>query len=76
MNTAQYEDYNPNVIGGDIGGGANTMSQFLTRPFPKLDPYATPNERIFLCSSSTPPGGGVHGMCGYWAAMSVLKRAF
>ena len=76
MNTAQYEDYNPNVIGGDIAGGANTMQQFLARPFPSRDPYATPNSRIFLCSSSTPPGAGVHGMCGYWAAQSVLRRAF
>jgi phytoene dehydrogenase-like protein len=76
INTAQYEAYNPNIVGGDIGGGANTMSQFLTRPFAKLDPYSTPNDRIFLCSSSTPPGGGVHGMCGYWAAKSVLRRAF
>ena len=75
-NTAQYEQYNPNFVGGDIGGGANTMSQFLTRPFAKLDPYATPNDRIFLCSSSTPPGGGVHGMCGYWGAQSVLKNVF
>lgn len=74
FNSAQYEDYNPNLVGGDIAGGANTMRQFLTRPFPKLDPYATPNDRIFLCSSSTPPGGGVHGMCGYWAARSVLKK--
>lgn len=76
INTAQYEAHNPNFVGGDIAGGANTMSQFLTRPFAKLDPYATPNERLFLCSSSTPPGGGVHGMCGYWAARSVLRRVF
>jgi phytoene dehydrogenase-like protein len=76
INTAQYEEHNANFVGGDIAGGANTMSQFLTRPFAKLDPYATPNERIFLCSSSTPPGGGVHGMCGYWAAKSVLRRVF
>jgi phytoene dehydrogenase-like protein len=76
IHTAQYEEYNPNYVGGDIAGGANTMSQFLTRPFPKRDPYATPNDRIFLCSSSTPPGGGVHGMCGYWAARSVLRRVF
>lgn len=74
INPAQYEAYNPNFIGGDIAGGANTMLQFLTRPFPKLDPYATPNPRLFLCSSSTPPGGGVHGMCGYWAARSALRR--
>ncbi|HEX2061270.1 MAG TPA: NAD(P)/FAD-dependent oxidoreductase [Thermoanaerobaculia bacterium] len=76
FNCAQYEEYNANNVGGDIAGGANTMSQFLVRPFAKLDPYATPNERIFLCSSSTPPGGGVHGMCGYWAAQSVLRRVF
>ena len=74
ISTAQYEEHNPNMIGGDIAGGANTMLQFLTRPFPKLDPYATPNRRLFLCSSSTPPGGGVHGMCGYWAAKSALRR--
>ena len=76
INTAQYEEHNANFVGGDIAGGANTMSQFLTRPFAKLDPYATPNERLFLCSSSTPPGGGVHGMCGYWAAQSAFKRLF
>jgi phytoene dehydrogenase-like protein len=74
INTAQYQEHNPNFIGGDIAGGANTMLQFLTRPFPKLDPYSTPNPRLYLCSSSTPPGGGVHGMCGYWAAKSALKR--
>lgn len=73
INTAQYEEHNPNMIGGDIAGGANTMMQFLTRPFPKLDPYSTPNPRLFLCSSSTPPGGGVHGMCGYWSARSALR---
>ena len=76
INTVQYEQYNPNVVGGDIGGGANTMRQFLTRPFPSLDPYATPNSRLYMCASSTPPGGGVHGMCGYWAARSALRNAF
>jgi len=76
INTAQYEEHNANYVGGDIGGGANIMSQFLTRPFAKLDPYATPNPRIYICSSSTPPGAGVHGMCGYWAARSALKRVF
>lgn len=74
INATQYGQHNPNMAGGDIAGGANTMMQFLTRPFPKLDPYATPNGRLFLCSSSTPPGGGVHGMCGYWAAKSALRR--
>jgi phytoene dehydrogenase-like protein len=76
INCAQYEQYNPSVVGGDIAAGANTMRQFLTRPFPSLDPYATPNRRIYMCAASTPPGGGVHGMCGYWAAQSALRRAF
>jgi phytoene dehydrogenase-like protein len=74
MNTAQYEAHDANFVGGDIAGGANTLLQFIQRPFPSLDPYSTPNEKIYLCSSSTPPGGGVHGMCGYWAAVSALKR--
>jgi phytoene dehydrogenase-like protein len=73
-NTAQYEAYNANIVGGDIGGGANTLWQVLARPLPSVDPYSTPNRRLFLGSSSTPPGGGVHGMCGYWAARSVLRR--
>jgi phytoene dehydrogenase-like protein len=76
INCAQYEEHNPNMVGGDIAGGANTMLQFLTRPFPRLDPYSTPNRRLYICSSSTPPGGGVHGMCGYWGARSALKRVF
>lgn len=76
MNTAQFEAHNANLIGGDIGGGANTLLQFLARPVVAIDPYATPNRRIFLCSSSTPPGGGVHGMCGYWGARSALRKVF
>jgi phytoene dehydrogenase-like protein len=74
MRPRDIEAHNPNMIGGDIGGGANDVVQFLARPVLKRDPYATPNERLFICSSSTPPGGGVHGMCGYWAARSVLRR--
>ncbi len=74
ISPAQYESYNANFIGGDIGGGANTLKQFLFRPFARWDPYCTPNPRLFICSSSTPPGGGVHGMCGYWAAQSALRR--
>jgi phytoene dehydrogenase-like protein len=70
------EAHNPNMIGGDIGGGANTLRQFLLRPTPRWDPYTTPNPRLFLCSSSTPPGGGVHGMCGSGAARTVLRRLF
>jgi len=76
MNSAEYESYDANFVGGDIAGGANTLLQFVARPFPSRNPYATPNERIFIASSSTPPGAGVHGMCGYWAAQAALKRAF
>jgi len=65
---------NPNLVGGDISGGANTLRQILARPFPRLDPYGTPLPGVFLCSSSTPPGGGVHGMCGYHAARSALEQ--
>ena len=74
--TKQLESHNPNMIGGDIGGGANDLWQFMARPVARFDPYSTPNEKIFICSSSTPPGGGVHGMCGYWAAQSALHRLF
>jgi phytoene dehydrogenase-like protein len=70
------EQHNPNMIGGDIGGGANTLDQFLFRPTRRWNPYATSKPGLFLCSSSTPPGGGVHGMCGYWAARTVLRRVF
>ncbi len=72
-NASQLEIANANLVGGDIAGGANTLLQFLARPRLRVDPYATPNRRIFIGSSSTPPGGGVHGMCGYWAAQSALK---
>jgi phytoene dehydrogenase-like protein len=73
MNSPQLEKYNPNLVGGDVGGGAYTLLQTVARPFLKLNPYSTPNPRIFIGSSSTPPGGGVHGLCGYFAAQSVLK---
>jgi phytoene dehydrogenase-like protein len=76
INTAAYETYNPNIIGGDISGGANTFSQVVVRPFLKRDPYATPNKRLYLASSSASPGGGVHGMCGHGAALSAMKRVF
>src|SRR5439155_24912321 len=58
------------------GGGSNSVLQFMTRPFPRLDPYTTSARELYLCSSSTPPGGGVHGMFGYHAARSALVRAF
>jgi len=76
INSVQLERHNPNMIGGDIGGGANDLGQFLARPIPRYDPYSTPNRRLYICSSSTPPGGGVHGMCGHWAAKSALRRVF
>lgn len=68
------EAHNAAMVGGDIGGGANDLASFLFRPVLRWNPYATPNPRLFLCSSSTPPGGGVHGMCGYLAAQAALKR--
>jgi phytoene dehydrogenase-like protein len=74
--TAELEEENANYIGGDITGGVQDVWQTLMRPTPRWDPYSTPNPGIFICSSSTPPGGGVHGMCGYRAARSVLRRAF
>ena len=69
---AEMEAENPNYIGGDINGGLGDLRQVLARPMPRISPYTTPNPRIFLCSSSTPPGGGVHGMCGYHAARAAL----
>jgi phytoene dehydrogenase-like protein len=72
---AQIEAENPNCVGGDINGGAADLRQVLARPAVRLTPYATPNPRVFLCSSSTPPGGGVHGMCGHHAARAALRGA-
>jgi len=74
MTPADLERHNPNLIGGDIGGGSQQFSQLFTRPVFRLDPYSTPALGLYLCSSSTPPGGGVHGMCGYFAARSALRR--
>jgi len=70
---ADLEAYNPNYVGGDITGGAHTIKQVVFRPLPSRNPYSTPLPGVFLCSSSTPPGAGVHGMCGYWAAQTALK---
>ncbi len=74
MNTGDFYRYNPNYVGGAITGGAADVFQLFTRPVARLDPYTTPNPRVFICSASTPPGGGVHGMCGYHAAQSALRR--
>jgi phytoene dehydrogenase-like protein len=76
MNPAMLEHYNPNLVGGDICGGANTLSQRVLRTIGCGSPYTTSDPRLFMCSSSTPPGAGVHGMCGFWAARSVLRRLF
>ena len=65
----QMEDWNPNLLGGDVTGGAMTLPQIIRRP--TLPPYRTPLKGVFLCSSSTPPGGGVHGMCGFGAAVAA-----
>jgi phytoene dehydrogenase-like protein len=73
---AGLERYNPNYIGGDINGGVQDLWQLFTRPTIRLVPYATPTKGLYICSSSTPPGGGVHGMCGYFAARAALRSVF
>jgi phytoene dehydrogenase-like protein len=74
MDTAEVARRNPNYVGGDIIGGRQDLRQLFTRPVARPVPYSTPLPGVFLCSSSTPPGGGVHGMCGYWAARAALRR--
>ncbi|MHB2018608.1 MAG: phytoene desaturase family protein [Candidatus Xenobia bacterium] len=74
MRPAQFETYNANYVGGDINGGVQDIRQLITRPVLRLDPYSTPDPRLFLCSSATPPGGGVHGLCGWFAAHSAWQR--
>ena len=76
MNTAQIETWNPNYVGGDINGGILDIGQLYTRPVIGLSPYQTSEPGIFICSSATPPGGGVHGMCGYHAARVALREGF
>jgi phytoene dehydrogenase-like protein len=71
---AWYEAHNPNIIGGDIAGGSHGGLQLVMRPRPGVPPYRTPNPRLYLCSSSTPPGAGVHGMCGMHAANAALRH--
>ena len=73
MNAIQMESYNPNYIGGDINGGIIDIGQLFTRPALRASPYRSSAKGIYICSSSTPPGGGVHGMCGYHAACRALK---
>ena len=74
LGPAALERYNANYVGGDINGGLQDLRQLVTRPVASLDPWATPLDGVYLCSSSTPPGGGVHGMCGHLAARAALRR--
>jgi phytoene dehydrogenase-like protein len=76
MNSVQLHEYNPNYVGGDINGGSIDLSQLFTRPALRFSPYRTSAKGLYICSASTPPGGGVHGMCGYHAARQALKDIF
>ena len=73
MSAPAFKSYNPNYVGGDINGGAADLWQLVARPVPRPNPYRTPLNGVYLCSASTPPGGGVHGMCGYHAARAALR---
>ena len=73
MTPADVERQNANCVGGDINGGIADLRQLFLRPTPRL--YATPNRQLYFCSSSTPPTGGVHGMCGFFGARTALRRA-
>jgi phytoene dehydrogenase-like protein len=74
MSPADVERHNANYVGGDINGGVQDLFQLFTRPVPRLTPYITPAKGVYICSSATPPGGGVHGMCGMHAARVALRR--
>ncbi|HEX7301001.1 MAG TPA: NAD(P)/FAD-dependent oxidoreductase [Solirubrobacteraceae bacterium] len=76
MDSAELERRNPNYVGGDINGGLQDVRQLFTRPVARVDPYSTPLPGVLLCSAATPPGGGVHGMSGYWAARSALRAGY
>lgn len=76
FDTAQMEEHNPNYVGGDINGGQLDITQLFTRPALRASPYRTSQAGLYLCSSATPPGGGVHGMCGYHAARRALRDVF
>ncbi|MBM4481102.1 FAD-dependent oxidoreductase, partial [Rhodococcus hoagii] len=74
LSATEMPRYNPNYVGGDIASGANDPVQMLSRPRIALDPYSTGIPGVYICSASTPPGGGVHGMGGHNAALSALRR--
>jgi phytoene dehydrogenase-like protein len=74
MSPAALEKDNPNLVGGDITGGAQNLKQLFFRPLLRMEPYSTPDKRLFICSASTPPGAGVHCMCGFHAAQAFLRR--
>ncbi len=76
LSAVEMEAYNPNYVGGDINGGVQDLFQHFSRPVLSISPYRTPAKGIYLCSSATPPGGGVHGMCGFHAASRALKDIF
>ena len=75
MGPADLERHNRNLVGGDINGGTMDLRQLSSGRSRRLVPYRTPLRGVYLCSASTPPGGGVHGMCGYSAALTALKVA-
>jgi phytoene dehydrogenase-like protein len=76
MTPARLQEHNANYVGGDINGGAQDVRQLFARPAPRIVPYSTPVPGLYICSSSTPPGGGVHGMCGHHAARAALRAMF
>jgi phytoene dehydrogenase-like protein len=71
---AELESQNPNLVGGDVAGGYMDLRQLLARPVIRPNPYSTPARGLYICSSSTPPGGGVHGMSGFLAARTALRQ--
>ena len=73
---SRLRDHDANYVGGDIGVGGNSVLRALLGPTPRVDPWTTPIPHAYLCSSATPPGGGVHGMSGYYAARTMLRREF
>jgi phytoene dehydrogenase-like protein len=76
MSPHDLERRNPNLVGGSITGGVPDFRQTIARPALRSNPYATPIRGVYICSASTPPGAGVHGLCGYYAAQAALRAVF